>query len=119
MANPRLTNEQLNLANSILEEVRERITELAAGDEALRWALRRKVAKELVYDERGKPNHRSTLKALKRQLQDGLCPECGKPLPDTYCVLDRKEALLGYTAENTRLLCQLCDHRIQKERGFC
>jgi len=33
-------------------------------------------------------------------------------------VLDRTEAMLGYTAKNTRLLCPTCDERIQGERRY-
>jgi hypothetical protein len=33
-------------------------------------------------------------------------------------VLDRIEAMKGYTAENTRVLCQPCDTTVQIERGY-
>ena len=82
------------------------------------FALRRKVYKELTYDERGKPSHRKRLKALKREEQGGLCPLCGEPLPATYCVLDRYRAVDGYTLENTRLIHQRCDTEVQSERGY-
>ena len=118
MANPQLTADQLQGANALLAEIRARLTEIAGTDEAFWWALRRKVAKELIYDERGKPSHCRALKAAQRKRQLGIFPECIEQLPETYCVLDRKEGLLGYTMENTRLLCQPCDHRIQRERGF-
>jgi hypothetical protein len=36
---------------------------------------RRKIAKKLVYDERGKPGARGKLKALKWGQQNGKCPE--------------------------------------------
>lgn len=118
MANPQLSAEQLQQANAILESLRKRLRNVANGDPAFHWALRRKIAKELVYDERGKSNHRRKLKSLKRAEQNGICPVCQNPLPATYCVLDRFEATAGYAAENTRLLCQDCDFRIQKERGY-
>jgi hypothetical protein len=74
--------------------------------------------KELIYDERGKPMFRRKLKRLKRQAQKGLCYECKKQLSEKYCVLDRRRAAAGYTARNTRLICQACDIRIQKQRGY-
>src|SRR5207249_2365341 len=102
----------------ILEEVRARLSGASGGDRQLLWALRRKLAKELTYDERGKPMHRVKLKALKRGEQSGRCALCGEPLPERNAVLDRTEAMLGYTPENTRLLCPRCDHNVQVERGF-
>ena len=33
-------------------------------------------------------------------------------------ILDRLEAMRGYTLENTRLLCRSCDFKIQSEREF-
>jgi hypothetical protein len=33
-------------------------------------------------------------------------------------VLDRHEAMRGYTAENTRLLCVDCDSEVQRGRGY-
>lgn len=110
--------ELFNLFAPLLSEVRARLKTLSAGDEPLLWALRRKLAKELSYDERGKPMHRRQLKALKRGEQGGKCPLCQRELPARNAVLDRLEAMKGYTAENTRLLCPECDDKIQVERGF-
>lgn len=91
---------------------------MSGKDEQLFWALRRKLAKELSYDERGKPTHRRQLKAFKRGEQGGKCAICGEILPERNAVLDRREAMLGYTPENTRLICKECDDRVQAERGF-
>jgi len=33
-------------------------------------------------------------------------------------VLDRLSAMKGYTDENTRLICSLCDITIQSRRGY-
>jgi hypothetical protein len=55
MPNPRLDNKQIALANDLLGLIRLRLDELSQGDRELRFALNRKVAKELIYDERGKP----------------------------------------------------------------
>jgi hypothetical protein len=119
MTNRQLTDEELtHLFRPILEEVRARLHDASQGDDRLLWALRRKLAKELTYDERGKPMHRVKLKALKRRQQGGNCALCSEPLPERNAVLDRIEAMLGYTLENTRLLCPECDHKVQVERGF-
>src|SRR5688572_21687366 len=117
MPNRRLTDEELTtLFSPLILEVRSRLETLSSGDPNLRWALRRKLAKELIYDERGKPMHRHTLKAVKRAQQANLCAICAKPLPEKDVVLDRHEAMAGYTAENTRLLCRQCDYQLQEER---
>lgn len=65
----------------LLERVRADLQALSGGDEELRWALRRTLAKELTYDERSKPMQRRALKARKRKAQAGLCKSCGEALP--------------------------------------
>ena len=65
MANRNLTADELKSANDLLADIRERMLTLAAGDALLHFAYRRKVAKELGYDERSKPAVRAKLKALK------------------------------------------------------
>ena len=101
-----------------MRRVRENLQELSSGDAELMWALRRKVTKELSYDERGKPMHRKILKAQKRGEQGNHCAACSGELPEKNAVLDRPEAMGGYTVENTRLLCPTCDVRIQQERHY-
>jgi ribosomal protein L44E len=119
MPNRRLTKEELEkLAYPLLVEVRGKLQTLSGGDTELLWALRRKITKELGYDERNKPAHRTALKKRKRKEQNGLCAQCGKPLPEDGSVLDRLEAMDGYTVENTRVLCPGCDREIQKDRRF-
>lgn len=119
MPNRQLTKAELaELFQPLINDVRIRIAQLSNGDEALLWALRRKLAKELVYDERSKPAQRKRLKALKRIEQDGKCAICKDDLPEKNVVLDRFEAMAGYTLENTRLLCQACDFAVQSSRGF-
>lgn len=78
MANRRLTASELEQANAILELVRAQLDSVGAGDAGLHWALRRKLYKELMYDERGKPRHRRRLKQLKREQQRGLCAICAQ-----------------------------------------
>jgi hypothetical protein len=118
MSNRRLTPTELQAARQVLAAVRGHLETLANGDAELLFALRRKVYKELIYDERDKPGARKRLKAIKRREQNGICPECSNVLPDTYCVLDRFNAAAGYTMENTRLICQPCDIKIQSSRGY-
>jgi len=117
--NRRLSSTELErIFEPFVSGVRSLLLALSQGDEAMQWALRRKLAKELQFDERGKPTHRRKLKALKRKQQTNLCALCAEPLPVEDVILDRLEAMAGYTAENTRLLCRKCDYKIQKDRGF-
>jgi hypothetical protein len=118
MANRQLTGEELEaLAAPLLNEVRARLVTLSAGDTQLLWALRRKLAKKLGYDERGKPMYRVALKR-KRRDQENLCAICRGILPFDGAVLDRLEAMSGYTDINTRLVCPSCDAKVQRERGY-
>lgn len=118
MANRNLTPDELAKANGLLAEIRGRLRELSGEDVDLLFAYRRKIAKELTYDERGKPADRNKLKARKFGEQHGICPECGEPLPDKFAVLDRKNAADGYTAENTELIHQECDRKRQEARRY-
>jgi hypothetical protein len=119
MSNRILTDvERDNLFAPLLTDIRRSLEELSGGDTQLLWALRRKLTKELGYDERGKPMHRKILKLKKMAAQKGLCAVCGEELPEKNSVLDRLEAMGGYTEENTRLICQECDTKIQDERGY-
>lgn len=119
MPNRKLTIEELkSLAAPLLKSVRARLVKLTAGDSDLLFALRRKLSKELQYDERGKPMARRKLKMAKALEQDGRCPLCKKRLPDRGAVLDRIVAMRGYTTDNTRLLCPPCDTTVQKERNY-
>jgi 5-methylcytosine-specific restriction endonuclease McrA len=116
--NRQLAPHELTLANKLLECVRQRLVALSGDDRDLLFAYRRKIAKELTYDERRKPMVRHALKRRKYKEQDGLCAICGNELPVKYTVLDRLNAADGYSAENTRLIHQECDQRVQAERGY-
>jgi ribosomal protein L44E len=119
MPNRQLSASELeNLARPLLSQVRARLTELANGNSELHWALRRKLYKELIYDERGKPMLRRALKQLKRKEQGDLCAICETQLPTKGAILDRLEAMAGYTQANTRLLCPQCDTQVQTERAY-
>ena len=88
MPNRVLSTAELEHANLLLREIRNRLQALAGDDANLLFAYRRKIAKELGYDERSKPMVRRQLKVLKRRLQDGLCAVCREPLPERYIVLE-------------------------------
>jgi ribosomal protein L44E len=119
MANRQLSADELrNLFAPLLEDTRKRLQNLSNGDATLLWALRRKLYKELTYDERSKPMQRRKLKNEKRAEQDNKCALCGDSLPVTYAVLDRIHAMEGYTRENTRLICAKCDIGVQRERRY-
>jgi len=119
MPNRQLTSTELEKVFApFMRGVRDLLGALSKGDEALQWALRRKLAKELSFDERGKPGLRRKLKAAKRIEQDNKCAWCASPLPTEDVILDRLEAMGVYTVANTRLLCRKCDYAAQKERKF-
>jgi hypothetical protein len=118
LPNRNLTSDELKQANNLLAEIRGRIDQLAGGDALLKFAYRRKVTKELGYDERGKPGHRSKLKALKWGLQDRKCAHCGEEMPLKYSELDRKNAADGYTEENTELVHAKCHHERQASQKY-
>jgi hypothetical protein len=119
MPNPVLTSEQrASLFQPLFVSGLERLNELSGGDPDLLFALRRKLAKELQYQERGSPRHRRLLKEAKRIQQKSLCAICQQRLPDADTILDRIHAPKGYTPENTRLLCRACDYAAQRDKGF-
>ena len=118
MANRQLSAEELAQANALLSEIRAKLETLSRGDNDLLFAYRRKVFKELTYDERSKPMVRRNLKDQKWKEQRGLCAICSKELPERYTVLDRLNAADGYTKENTRLVHQKCDEKHQEETGY-
>jgi len=113
-----LTALELERVNVLLNDIRDRMKALAPADPSLLFAIRRKIYKELVYDERGKPARRRALKIAKRTEQKGRCAVCEDELLQRGAVLDRYAAEAGYTPENTRLLCPKCDQKIQEERGW-
>jgi hypothetical protein len=118
MPNRNLTADELKHANKLLSDIRARLTKLAGGDPLLLFAYRRKVMKELMYDERGKPGVRATLKPLKWKQQGGKCAHCGEELPLKYSELDRKNAPDGYTVENTELVHAKCHQERQAAKGY-
>jgi hypothetical protein len=118
MANRNLSAEELKHASELLQDIRKRFTELAAGDPLLLFAYRRKIVKELGYDERSKPGVRAKLKAMKWGLQNGKCAHCSEEMPLKYSELDRKNAADGYTVENTELVHAKCHQDRQAARSY-
>ena len=118
MPNRNLSPDELKLANAFLKDIRERLTALSVGDPLLLFAYRRKIVKELGYDERGKPGARGKMKALKWGEQQGRCAECGELLPLKYSELDRRNAVDGYTQENTELVHAECHRKRQEAKGY-
>lgn len=119
MPNRQLTKKELGeIFQPLFKNIANDLIKSSGKDKELLWALRRKLAKELIYEERGKPAHRRRLKGLKRKKQNGLCAVCKSVLPEKNTILDRFEAMKGYTEENTRLICGNCDFKIQSERKF-
>ncbi len=121
MPNPTLTPEELKtLFGPLLVDVRATLQSLSAGNPELLFALRRKLYKELSYDERGKPMQRKVLKAMKYAEQHGKCANCSCELEQLgkNAVLDRAEAMRGYLPDNVRLLCHTCDRQLQAERNY-
>ncbi len=118
MANRTLTADELKNANALLAEIRQRLAALAGDDPLLLFAYRRKVVKELGFDERSKPVVRAKLKLMKWALQDRKCAHCGREMPLAYSELDRKNAADGYTIENTELLHAKCHHDRQAAKRY-
>lgn len=118
MPNRNLNTDELRLANALLGLIRKRLKRLATGDPLLLFAYRRKIAKELQYDERGKPSHRKVLKALKWVHQRGRCAHCRKKMPLKYSHLDRKKAVDRYTEKNTELIHAECHHKRQAVKAY-
>jgi hypothetical protein len=118
MPSQRLTPEQSEKANELLESVRARLLELSNGDASLLFSLRRRIFIRLSYDERGTPAQRTKLKNQKWKDQRGKCAICNEDLPESGAELDRFDALGGYTAENTQLIHHDCHRQQQTDRGF-
>jgi hypothetical protein len=118
MPNRNLTADELVKANKLLLSIRRRLNTLAGGDRSLRFAYNRKIAKELVYDERGKPSARKVVKRKKWEEQGRKCAECGKDLVFAYSVADRREAEGGYPLGNFRLIHADCDYKAQAQKGY-
>lgn len=118
MPNRRLNPSELAKLNTLLDDVRKKIDDLAQGDRELRFALNRRMFNRLMHDERGTPAYRTKLKAEKWKEQAGCCAICSKPLEQKGSELDRAKASRGYTAANTQLVHHDCHVDAQRKKGF-
>ena len=119
MPNPQLNKAQIKQAHNLLDKIRKETKTLTGNDPELIFAFRRKIYKELMYDERGKPTERKKLKDTMLKKQKGMCPICKKELPETGADLDRIHgAIRGYTEQNVRLIHSTCHREDQKKKGF-
>jgi len=119
MANPLLTKEQCTLLFApLLELVKVELHSLSGGDARLMWALRRKLAKELVYMERSTPAARNKLKALMWKKQNGNCALCNQLMLQKGSELDRFEAFFGYVESNVQLVHHECHIKDQEGKGY-
>ena len=119
MANPRLTKEMREqLFAPLFERTKNELAVLSGGDARLMWALRRKLAKELVYIERSTPAERNKLKALMWKKQNGNCALCNQAMHQKGSELDRYEAFLGYVESNVRLVHHECHIKDQEGKGY-
>lgn len=118
MSNPQLNKRQLEKAWRLLDEVRAKLKKLSKGDGNLLFAYRRKIFKELMHDERGKPMQRRKLQELMWVKQKGKCAMCKKSLKLKGAELDRKSAPRGYAENNVRLVHHICHRKDQSKKGF-
>lgn len=118
MANRKLLPAEIAEADKLLNSIRVRLDRKSAGNTELLFALRRRLIVKLTHDERGTPAHRNKIKRLKRMEQNGMCAICAKELPLKYAELDRLNASVGYTVENTRLVHHLCHIEDQARKSY-
>ncbi|MDO8452250.1 MAG: hypothetical protein Q7S79_00705 [bacterium] len=118
MSNPQLGETQLEQAHRLIAKIRKEIEILAKNNPETTFAFRRKIYKELMYDERSKPAERKKLKDKMWKKQKGICPLCKEELLERGAVLDRIKAIKGYKEENVRLICPSCDRKVQEKRGY-
>jgi hypothetical protein len=115
---PELSREDREKVIPLLKRIREELKLASAGNLKTLHQMRRYVAKRLEFDERGTPMQRRKLKDEKWKKQRGLCANCGGELPERGSELDRFDPVLGYTDENTRLICHKCHREAQEARNF-
>lgn len=119
MPNRILSSAELaTLFEPIFAQTVAELVRLAGGDDQLLWALRRKLTKELGYLERGCPQKRSALKQKKYHQQKRKCAVCGRYMRRKGSELDRRQAIDGYTLENTRLVHHHCHFKDQERKRF-
>jgi len=114
----KLTDSERQSAKELLDEIRSKLDVLANSDKDLLFALRRKIFKELSYDERDKPSARKAIKKKKWIEQERKCADCGEPMQFKYSHADRIHAPAGYNMDNIRLVHSECHHKSQSEKDY-
>jgi UTP:GlnB (protein PII) uridylyltransferase len=114
MPNRTLNQQELDRANGLLQTIRAELEKLSDGDGELLFAFRRKVVKELGYDERSKPMVRRALKRKMHKKQNGICALCHGALPERYSVLDRFKAVDGYVGRTSASSAQTATPKFNK-----
>jgi hypothetical protein len=87
MPNRNLKPDELEMARALLHDIREKLTTLAGDDPELLFAYRRKIAKQLIYDERSALTIRRKLNSQKRREQSGLCASRTRFTPEKLLAL--------------------------------
>jgi hypothetical protein len=118
MANRNLNPDELKQSHLLLDDIRRKLEILADGDLQLLFAYRRKIYKELIYLERGKPMMRRKIKIQRYDLQHGKCAHCSENMEIQYSELDRRNAADGYAVENTELVHAKCHQARQAAKGY-
>ncbi|HTL63439.1 MAG TPA: hypothetical protein VL305_00450 [Pseudolabrys sp.] len=118
MATRHLDAKEQRKAARLLALIRLKLIGMSQSDPELLFAYRRKIYKELAYDERGKPSVRRKLKMLKWEEQGGRCALCRHKLPLRDSEMDRKKPMLGYTMKNITVVHHQCHRRQQEGRRF-
>jgi hypothetical protein len=95
MATRHLDAKEQRKAARLLALIRLKLIGMSQSDPELLFAYRRKIYKELAYDERGKPSVRRKLKMLKWEEQGGRCALCRHKLPLRDSEMDRKKTYAG------------------------
>lgn len=110
MITPKLNPAQTAQADELFARLKADLQTLANGDEDLLFNFRRKMYKELMYDERGTPLARQRLKKTMWKKQEGKCAVCGKELALEGSELERIYAPKGFVEDNVKLVHHECGH---------
>ena len=110
MITPKLNPQQTADADALFTRLKADLLALSGGDEDLLFNFRRKMYKELMYDERGTPLARQRLKKATWKLQEGKCAVCGKELAFEGSELERIYAPKGFVEGNVKVVHHECNH---------
>ena len=119
MANRTLTPAERAIAKKVFDSIEKKLANLAGKDKNLIFAFRRKISRSLIEKEKGTVAEHNRLKKEKWSENNGRC-EYGKHKMPTLrgAVLHRHEAMRGYTARNTILICPKCHDEIHTKVGY-